>query len=532
VLLLSAAFLLSLAQHATHTIPVVPPALVERAITLRAGIGDAHDAVATKSPEAQRFYDQGLAYLHSYVWIDAARSFHQALRLDPSLALAYTGLSIAYVELNKPTEARAAIEKARSMAASLTDHDRRHVEARALQFDAEANARDGARLAAYRRALDAAIAAHPSDVEFLLLRGVAESPDPADRGQGSVQTSIGYFEKASALARAASGQSGYFAAQHYLTHAYENTGRTEDALSAAGVYAKLAPSIPHARHMYGHDLRRAGRTLEAIVEFEAADRLHRETFKREAMPAQYDWHYHHNLDLLASSRQYLGQIKQAGALAKQSFDLPSNLVVQVYNKREWPSFLRSRGRLDEALAAAKQLAAHPHPLAQAAGHIEAGYALIALGRWGEAANESNAALKILRGGPEGAPIAAPALLGLQGEISLRTADREKGRRVLLETATRWRALPGPDGWVQALFALEAMARAARQVGDWELAGQLAQQMLAHDANYAGTHYALALVAERNEDMKTAREEFARAAKGWSQADANLPELVEARKKLR
>ena len=522
ILLSAAALVLSVAQHASHTIPVVPQELLERAITIRTGIGEAHDPAATKSAEAQRFYDQGLAYLHSYVWIDAARSFHQALRLDPSLALAYAGLSIAYIELNKPAEARAAIEKARSMAGSLPDHDRRHIDVRALQFDAETNARDASRLAAYRRALDAAIAAHPSDVEFLLLRGIAESPDPADRGQGSVKGSIAYFEKAMA----------YFAAQHYLVHAFENTGRTEEALAAARIYAKLAPSVPHARHMYGHDLRRAGRTADAIVEFEAADRLHRETFKREAMPASYDWHYHHNLDLLASSRQYLGQIKQAGALAKQSFDLPSNLVVQVYNKREWPSFLRSRGRLEEALAAAKQLAAHPHPLGQAAGHIESGYALIALGRWGEAASESNVALKILRGGPEGAPIAAPALLGLQGEIALRTAEREKGRRVLLDTASRWRALPGPDGWVQALFALEAMTRAARQVGDWELAGQLAQQMLAHDAGYAGTHYALGLVAERSGDVKSAREAFARAVKAWSAADADLPELSEVRKKLR
>ena len=27
------------------------------------------------SKEAQAFYDQGLAYLHSYIWIEAARSF-------------------------------------------------------------------------------------------------------------------------------------------------------------------------------------------------------------------------------------------------------------------------------------------------------------------------------------------------------------------------------------------------------------------------------------------------------------------------
>ncbi len=51
--------------------------------------------------EAQRFYDQGLAYLHNYVWIEAARSFHQALESDANLALAHVGLSYAYIELNQ-----------------------------------------------------------------------------------------------------------------------------------------------------------------------------------------------------------------------------------------------------------------------------------------------------------------------------------------------------------------------------------------------------------------------------------------------
>jgi Tfp pilus assembly protein PilF len=59
---------------------------------------------------------------------------------------------------------------------------------------------------------------------------------------------------------------------------------------------------------------------------------------------------------------------------------------------------------------------------------------------------------------------------------------------------------------------------------------MAQLMLEHDANYAGTHYALALVAQHDGNADTARREFDLATKAWGRADADLPELAIARKK--
>ena len=134
--------------------------IAQRPVTIRTGIGSAHDAVATASKDAQAFYDQGLAYLHSYVWIEAARSFNQALRVDPKLALAHLGLTVAYVELNAAPAAHAALERAKALAS--TDHDRRHVAARALQMAAEEAPRDDARLTAYRASLDQALAEIPA----------------------------------------------------------------------------------------------------------------------------------------------------------------------------------------------------------------------------------------------------------------------------------------------------------------------------------------------------------------------------------
>jgi len=54
-------------SHAAHQAPSLPRELVERPLVLRTGVGAAHDAVTTTSPQAQAFYDQGFAYLHSFL---------------------------------------------------------------------------------------------------------------------------------------------------------------------------------------------------------------------------------------------------------------------------------------------------------------------------------------------------------------------------------------------------------------------------------------------------------------------------------
>jgi tetratricopeptide (TPR) repeat protein len=515
----------ALAQHqAPHQIPRVPQSLLEKPTTIRAGVGAVHDPMAGASPDAQRFYDLGLAYLHSYVWIEAARAFHQALRLDPALAAAQAAASVAYIELNQPDEARAALATAQRLAAGRSAHERRHVELRTLQAASEQAPANSATLAAYRAALQQASAEFPGDVEIAILKALATSDDHAERGQGLGGGAVIPLEAARSLAANHPGP------HHYLTHALENAGRADEATAAAREYVRLAPEIPHAHHMLGHNLRRAGHTPDAIAEFEAADRLQRAYFARENLPASYDWHHAHNLDLLAQSYAYLGQMAKAEATYRASFDLPSNLLTQLFNKHEWPAFLRGRGRLDEALAAARVLVAHPHPLIQATGHIETGYVLAAKNLAPDAATAFNTALRMLRGNPEGAPLAADTLLALQGELALRTAARDKGRAILEEVVRRVRAKPGPDNWAQALVTLEAMARLARQVGDWELADRMARHMLQQDASYAGSHYALGLALDRAGDTAGARQAFQEAARLWSGADPSLPELADARKR--
>src|SRR5687767_7279558 len=75
------------AVHAIDApVPYVPSGLLERPVPLRTGIGNSHQQVTTTSEKAQAYYDQGLNYLESFVWIEASRSFHEAIRLDSALA--------------------------------------------------------------------------------------------------------------------------------------------------------------------------------------------------------------------------------------------------------------------------------------------------------------------------------------------------------------------------------------------------------------------------------------------------------------
>ncbi len=307
----------TLAQHEHHSdedsVGWVPREILQRPVALREGIGKFNDPVTTSSTEAQAFYNQGLAYLHSYVWIEAARSCNQALRSDSKLALAYICLSRVYSGLEDQAAAQSALEKARSLAASLTDREQVRVSLEAIN-----DILNSSKHQTYKAAIDAALTKYPDDPELWLLRGNAEEPTAAGRGQRGLVGAVAYYQAALAVSPANP------AAEHYLVHAFESIGHPEEAVKHGEIYARLCPSIPHAQHMYGHDLRIVGRNDEAIAQFRKADALELSYYESEKIPARYDWHRIHNLDLLAGSYEFKGQVKQAEELLREFFSLPAN----------------------------------------------------------------------------------------------------------------------------------------------------------------------------------------------------------------
>jgi tetratricopeptide (TPR) repeat protein len=513
--------------HAACAAPpsYVPAELLERAVPLRSGVGNSHEVVTTTSKDAQAFYNQGLNYLESYVWIEASRSFHQALRFDPNLAMAYIGLSRTHSGLDDPESAVEYFEKAKALSAKASDRERRRIAIREAQLAALENIDDMAKLQAYRKTIDDALAIDLDDPQLWLMAGNATETNASGRGQRGTAASVAYYDRVLLLVP------DHASAHHYLIHSYETIGQIEMALKHGAVFARESPSIPHAAHMWGHDLRRVGRVDDAIVQFKKANSLELAYYKSENIDPALDWHHSHNLDLLATCYQHKGQMKVAETTMRQAAELEVVDAYRAFNMRILPNFLIHRARYEEALQAAWEMTKMAYPQARTVGHALATQALIGLGRVPEAELELVKAQTELETVPVATIGLAPKRSMVQGwvdaargELLLETQQTAEANTVLKEAQKALRAMIGPDAWTQTLFRLETMARSAREVGDWSLAEYTAKQMLDHDAAYGGSHLAYALVLEHQGQAAEARKELEKAKSLWRDADPDLPEL--------
>src|SRR5712691_2094689 len=123
------------AQHAHNSSSDAKPA------ALIPGLGDVHHPVSTSNPEAQRFFDQGLALVYGFNHDEAVRSFNRAAELDPRLAMAHWGVALALgPNINMPVDAEhekaayEAVQKARSLASKASEAERAYINALAKRY--------------------------------------------------------------------------------------------------------------------------------------------------------------------------------------------------------------------------------------------------------------------------------------------------------------------------------------------------------------------------------------------------------------
>ncbi len=466
----------------------VEPSLLERPTTRKSDIGDVHQPITTSSPDAQAFYDQGLTDLHHYVFIEAARSFHQALRSDPNCAMCWMGLARAEQGLERPDATAAAIAKAKELAPKATAKEQTFIALRAKQIEAQAAppSEERDKHAALKSALDAALAQYPEDAELWILRGNAEEPGPWGRGQFGGAASIAFYE--TALVRSP----GHLGAHHYLVHSFENIGHHAEAADHAKIYAQSSPGVAHAQHMYGHVLPRLGRWQEALVQFEKADAIEVAYARAEKIRPGDDWHHIHNLQLLGYTYLRLGKLADAERTFQRAFDTPARLPYRGTPQASLGELALLAGRPEEALAIGRALQADTRTVsANVVGAVVEGEALLALGRTNEAKASSARSHELLERGRRELGFqsrylemfARPYVDQLDTEIALRGQDPSAAEDSIRQVADELTRNPRFDAWGEGLFRLERIAAEARRAGRTQLADDVTAKMKRIDPDY-------------------------------------------------
>jgi len=221
-------------------------------------------------PAAAPQLNRAVALLHSFEFGRAIASFDEALKTDPSCAIAQWGIALSHwgnpfgvgIRAAGPLQlGRGAIERARAIGAK-TDRERAYIDAAALLYSNVEISDQRTRLMAYRDRMAALSSAFPDDAEAAIFHALAiaavAAASPLDASYAEPLKAGAILEKLIAK------QPEHPGLAHYIIHSYDYPPLADRALEAARRYAKIAPDSPHARHMPSHTFTRVGYWQESI----------------------------------------------------------------------------------------------------------------------------------------------------------------------------------------------------------------------------------------------------------------------------
>ena len=285
------------------------------------GMGTCTRTITTTSPDAQRYFNQGLSFLHDFSHGAAIRSFQEATRLDPTCAMAHWAIALASgphinFPMVPPPAAELAwqeLELARENAAHASVVERDLITALSAWY-ANPQPEDRSPLdQAYADAMRKVWQAHPSDPDVgAFFSEALMDLRPWDQWTYEGKPQPGTEEIIATLDAVLKLNANHPFANHLYIHAVEASPHPERADAAADRLRNLQPGVGHNVHMPSHiDIRR-GRWQEAIVanlKAVEADRQYRKIVgpPKGLLPV----YMAHNEHMLAYAAMMTGQSKLA-----------------------------------------------------------------------------------------------------------------------------------------------------------------------------------------------------------------------------
>jgi tetratricopeptide (TPR) repeat protein len=260
-------------------------------------------------------FNRAVALLHSFQYEQVQHAFEDIAKQDPTCAMAQWGIAMSRFHSlwnnGDLAAGRAALQKAQELA--LTNRNTTPREHGYIDALAEVYREDGkpqlAHDQGFEQKMGALQAAYPSDDEAAVFHALALdiSALPGDKTFANQRKCGEILEPIFARLPNHPG------AAHYLIHCYDNPVLAEKGLSAARVYAKIAPASPHANHMPSHIFTRLGLWDESIASNLKSKELATNAESASTTGEARDQRLH-AMDYLEYAYLQSGRVKQARAV--------------------------------------------------------------------------------------------------------------------------------------------------------------------------------------------------------------------------
>ncbi len=531
-----------------------PPAETEKSIDLAklpapqhiAGIGSSHIPITTKSPEAQQWFDQGLALMHCFWDYEALRAFEEAARKDPNCAMCHWGLYRALEFSDKDEQAKQELDKARDLSTKASDREQRYIRAYADSVDKQGDEADQA----FQKEMGALIQRYPDDLEAQLLLATHPGHGYDDKGDPRPGT---LYQQAM-LRSLLQDYPDDAAVNHYWIHAMEITDRPERALQSADILGALAPSSGHMVHMPGHIFYRVGDYERARLTFLKALRVDQDYMAKQHVAPKNDWNYAHNISYLiadcAEEGRYTEALEHARTLAGLANDpdhsgSPWFYVLQIGSTE--PRLAIRFAKWDEVLKHPMQFGVPDDKVSLWALGYRDGLVEYATGmkaidgnQLSDAKNDATALdARLWRlsqqevtddnkpARDEVLKILGTASLELRGRLEFAGGDVEQGRKLLERADESERKLGYTEPPLYSRPALEVLGAACIRAGKFDDARKAFQTALARRPKSGWCLYGIAAAWDKEGKRKEAEDAYRAFLDAWPNADSDLPEVKAA-----
>lgn len=281
------------------------------------GLGSYSRKITTNSPEAQRYFNQGLGFVHGFNHNAAIRAFQQAAELDPECAMAHWGVALACgphinsIAVPPPAAELASkeINLAKKHAANASPVERALIDALGKRYaNPQPEDRNGLDRA-YADAMREVWKQFPNDPDVGAFFAEAMMDlRPWDQWTPEGEPQPGTDEILTTLEAVLKLNPKHPFANHLYIHATEASPNPERAIAAADRLRILQPGLAHNVHMPSHIDIRTGRWLQAVdtnMKAVEADQRYRKIFG----PAKgfLNVYVAHNRHMLAYAAMMTGQ---------------------------------------------------------------------------------------------------------------------------------------------------------------------------------------------------------------------------------